>query len=431
MAFQPSTDAELLELWRSLFPRGFSAPIEEEADGQGFDAFAQQIEQFLRASDAANVTTQAYYLRAHSTQTAPPSRGALAASGSVSVARSAPTPGPVTISEGTAFVADIRTPQGDVLDGSLFVATADTLLPAGSTASIAVPVVCSRTGYQGNVPADSIRRFALRGRATIPTPTIEAGNVLRDSGLPDRLTESMVGQYVRLIGGANGGAVPRRILSVTQGVATSTAVLDGAALIAPDTLSSAEVEEFADLGLEVSQPSDMAGGRSGFLDAIARDRNTGRRTGETDEALRLRLSFLDDVVSPAAIVRAASRALSPYGIRFRFLETRDLIGGIGGFIYEFSPYDAFDLFSPSGPVYVSLSGSTRFFVIVVSGGSQGEFGFAYDPPYPRNAYDGSNALNFFDGYPVGYMTGLAELWDVINRARAAGIGWLIVRDPSL
>lgn len=431
MAF-PASDADgLLAVWRTLFPRGFTAPIEAEGDGQGFDAYAQQIEQFVRASIAANVDAQAYYLRPHSTQTAPPAQGAVAASGTVSVARSAPTPGDITISAGTAFVADVRTPSGATLDGSLFVATADTLLPAGSTVSVAVPVACSRTGYQGNLPPDSIVRFALRGRATVPNPTIEAGNVLRDSGVADRLTEAMVGQYVRLIGGINGGTVPRRILSVAQGVSTSTAVLDGPPLTFPDALTAAEVEEFADLGLVVSQPSPTTGGRSGFLDAIARDRATGRQPGEDDEQLRLRLSFLDDVVSPAAIVRAASRALTPYGIRFRFLETRDAVSGIGGFIYDESPYDAFDLLSPGGPVYVSLEAGTRFFVIVVSFGNRGEFGFAFDSPYPRNAYDAINALNFFDGFPVDYFTGLAQLYDAIERARAAGIAWLIVRDPSL
>lgn len=431
MSFQPISKDELLALWRSLFPRGYTAPIETEGDGQGFDAVAQQAEQLARVATAENVTTQAYYLRPHSTQTAPESAGERRATGTLLVTRAAPATGSITLAQGTEWVADVVSPSGLVSDGIRVRSTADVTIPAGALGAATVPVEAVRAGYQGNLLPETVTRFAARGRATVPSPTVEAGNVLRDSGVPDRLTEAMIGQYVRLVGGINGGTVPRRILSVTQGSPTSYAVLDGAPLVFPDALTQAEVEEFADLGLTVEQPSALSGGRHGWLDAIADERRSGRQPGETDAALRLRLSYLDDVVSPAAILRIASRILTPLGIRFRFAETRDCLSGLRGFVYDFDPYDAFDLFSPGAPVYVGDGTETTFFVLFVSLGNAGEFGFAYDAPYPENAYDASDALNAYDGFPVTYYAGLAPLYAAIEAARAAGIGWLLVRDPTL
>lgn len=431
MAFAPISRDELLALWRTLFPSGYTAPIEEEGNGQGFDAFVQQAEQLARVAAAENVTTQAYYLLPHSTQTAPESAGERRATGTLFVVRAAPATGSITLVQGTEFVADVRSPDGTVSDGIRLRSTADVTIPAGALGASTVPVEAVRPGYQGNLLPETVTRFQARGRATVPSPTVEGGNVLRDSGVADRLTEAMIGQYVRLVGGINGGTIPRRILSVTQGSPTSYAVLDGPPLVAPDTLTQAEVEEFADLGLTVSQPSALSGGRHGWLDAIAADRNTGRQPGESDAALRLRLAFLDDVVSPAAILRIASRILTPLGIRFRLAETRDCSSGLRGFVYDFDPYDAFTLFDPGSPVYVGDGTETTFFILFVSFGNDGEFGFAYDAPYPENAYDAVDALNAYDGFPVGYYAALAPLYDAINRARAAGIGWLLVRDPSL
>lgn len=433
MAFQPIDFDGLLALWRSLFPAGYTVPIENEGDGQGFDVFTQQARQFARVAAAENITTQAYYLRPHSTQTAPESAGERRAVGTLEVRRAPPATGAVTLVAGVEFVADVRSPDGTVLDGVRLRVLADTLIPAGTLGTVPVPVEAVRPGYQGNLPAGSVTRFALRGRATVPVATVEAGNVLRDSGLPDRLTPAMIGQYVRLVGGLNGGTVPRRILSVSQGSPTSTAVLDGAPLTFPDTLTQAEVEEFADIGLTVEQLTPLTGGRHGWLDAIAADRSAGREPGESDDALRLRLSFLDDIVSPAAILRIASRILTPLGIPFALWETRDTFGGLVGFIYDDDPYDAFTLFDVGHPVYLSENSATTFFILAVAFGNAGEFGFAYDAPYPQNAYDATTplALNFYDGSPLEYLSALASLYAAIDRARAAGVGWLLVRDPTL
>lgn len=434
MAFPPLTQDDLLALWRTLFPSGYTQPIETQAGGQGLDQAAMQAAIFARVAEAANVTFGALYLRPHSTQTAPPAAGAQHATVTLDIVRAAPATGEITLVAGVAFVATIRTPSGRSLDGVTFEVLADTVIPAGSLTT-QVEVRASRVGFSSNVPAGSVSRFVQRGTASVVTATIEADNVLRDAAGAsggDRLTPAMTGQYVRLVGGLNGGTVPRRIISVTASTITeptATAVLDGAPLTFPDTLSRAEVLEFADLGLSVSQTVAATGGVDGWLDYIGEERNTPRQRGEGDDAYRLRLSSLADVVSPGAILRAASRILSPLGIAWALEETRDP-SGLRGMVLDF---DAFDTGSiEDGAVMLSLDDCVRFFVLRIGIGNQGEFGMPFDAPYPSNAFDApGNALNFFDGFPVTYLAAVAALWATVEASRAAGIHWLLVRDPSL
>jgi hypothetical protein len=134
-------------------------------------------------------------------------------------------------------------------------------------------------------------------------------------------------------------------------------------------------------------------------------------------------------VSPGAIQRICARILSPLGINWALKETRDPSGLIGR-VWDFHAFDYGTI--SDGVVLLSLGDSTRFFVLCVGFGNQGEFGMPYDAPYPSNAYDAPGpALNFYDGFPVTYYAAIAALWAMVNAARAAGIHWVLVRDPSL
>jgi hypothetical protein len=417
MAFQPLTHDQLLALWRRLFPAAYTVPIEEENNGQGLDVFAQQAAQFARGADAAAVTTQAYYLRPHSSQVRPEAMGALAATGTVEFTRAAPAAGAITIPVGTVLLAVEPDSRGGEAEIGEFRLTSAVVLPAGVLGPISAPVACLRVGYQGNVPANTVVRFQPLGTASVPA-TVGAGNAVTDTGVPDRFQASFVGRYVRFVGGLNSGTVPRRVLSFGLG----TIVVDGPALAFPDT-STVEVEEWADLSITLAQPAPMAGGRHGWLDAIAEDRGTSRQFGETDEDLRLRLTNLADVVSPAAISRAAARVLDPFGIPWRLLETRDP-ASLVGMVWDFHAFDYGTI--SNGVVFAP---ATRVFVLLVGNSGLGEFGFPYDTPYPP----GGNAWDFgcMDGYPAGYYGLLASLWAAIEQTRAAGVGWLLVRDLTL
>ena len=370
MAFRVLSKEWFLSLWRTLVPSSYSAPLETENDGAGLDLTAQSTAIFSRASEAASVTTQAYYIRPHSTQDNPPGAGAEFAIGVITITRSAPAIGDITVPAGTMVVATVRHPDGTTSEGERFVTSYDVTLPSGGTLPYSVDVQALRVGYQGNLEAGSIDHFSATGTASLPNATIN-GNIITQGSQPDFFTEAMVGLYLRVTSGVNANTVPRRILSFSSGSVT----VDGAAM----TLSVAdvEVEEWAELGLTVDQPINTFNGRHGWLDASGQDRNVYRVAGESDEAYRQRVEALADVVSPGAINRTVARILTPLGIPYAIVEAGD---GLPGIVYDFSPYDApgdTSLFVPD----------TRFFIVKVGYSNLGEFGFAYDATDQVNAYD--------------------------------------------
>ena len=425
MAFAALTQDQLLDLIRKIFPADYVVTIETEGEGRGWDVFVQQAAQLSRDATAINTTTQAYYLRYHSSQTDAPASGGVKATGQISLTRSPPLAGDIVLSQGTLVSSFQKNIRGQWVEGPVFELLADVTLPAGSTSAVVAQVQCTREGYQGNLPANRISEFTLLGRAYIEGASVTAANTIQDQGIPDRFTEAMVGRYIEFVTGSNATTYPRKILAVSRGT-VSVITVDGPALTFPDT-ANIRVLEYADLNISIDQPDPTENGKNAFLDAIGRDRNTGRVSGEPDDAYRLRLSYLADIISPGAIDRICARILSPFGIHYRILETRDP-NGLWGFVYDLDPYD-YGSISTGNVMLGSVCGLVRFFVILVGVGNQGEFGAPYDAtnsPNP-NAWDEM----FFDGSPVEYLSTIGALYDAVEAARAAGICWQLILDPSL
>lgn len=449
MAFAPTDQAGFLDLWRRLFPVDYTDSLEREASGRGLDIAAAQAAIFARVSRALNVTTQAYYVRDHSTETADPATGATRATGTVMVGRGAPANFAITIAAGMRMQAVMLGTRGQELVLGEVAVSADVVIPAGGSVGTqyAVPVTAVLSGYQGNFPANRVQRFSPRGRATVLGTVVTdpssppAPWVLRDTRASaqrggDAFTVAQIGQYVRLVGLASGVTTPRRILSVTPGN-PNTAIIDPPLLAADNGQTpTIEVEEFADIGLTILSQAALTGGRDGELEAAAADRGLGRAPGESDPALRERVTYLDDVVSPNAIRRLLNRSLLPQGIRYRLLEVRDM-DTLRGF---FMDLDAMD-FGSTAPIpkvvgsvlvgdgAVLLDRFVRLFVVMVSPGSGGEFGAGFDSPIVpnTNAWDWA----FPDGYPVGYNAVIAGLYQQLLEIRAGGVAFVILRDPTL
>lgn len=415
-----------MDLVRKIFPADYVVPIESEAEGRGWDVFAQQAAQLARVAQAIDTTTQAYYLRYHSTQTNDPASGGVQATGTVELTREPPLSGDIVLSEGTLLSSQQLNARGVLTEGPIFSLVSSVTLPAGSMGTVAADIQCTRQGYQGNLPANRVTGFTLLGRALVEGASVLTANTVRDQGVPDRFTEAMIGRYVEFTSGLNSTTYPRKILEVNRGSSTTTITVDGPALVFPDT-ANVRVLEYDDLNIVVAQPAPTEGGKNAFLDAIGRDRNIGRVPGELDDAYRLRLSYLDDTISPGAIDRICARILSPYGIRYRILETRDP-NGLWGFVYDLDPFDYGTI--TDGQVLLSeVCGAVRFFLVLVGVGNQGEFGAPYDAtnsPNP-NAWDEM----FFDGYPVEYLSVLGALYSAIDAARAAGVCWELMLEPDL
>jgi hypothetical protein len=421
MTSQPTTQDDLLELWRRLFPLSYTRGIEFENDGQGFVPFQAWAAMLARVAEATAVSSQAYYLLPSSLAVRPWAAGAQAATGVVQIHRSAPAWADLLIPAGTLLVARLRTSDGTVVDGPEFALVDDVAIPGGSLGPVPAAVRSTRVGYQGNLPPTRISAFVTLGTATV-VGTATAPDVLQDNGQPDRFTLSMLGRYLRITSGPDASPVPRRIVDVVQTGATVTVRVDGPVLLGGPFV--AEVEEWEDLGLTVDQPDATSGGRHGWLDAIAYDRGLFRQLGETDEQLRARVASLDDVVSPGAVIRLCDRLLTPAGIPWRLIEAGDPVL-LTAFRWELGAGGT----GAVEQVTIDFATRRRMFAIALGPTGQGEDGTQLDTVLgatDTNDLDGDATL---DGGPQQWLAVLAALRAQLDRIRAAGVAALILIDP--
>jgi len=428
VTFPSATTESLLDVWRKANSTDYAYAIETFDEGRGFDPIVGQAAMLARVAEAVTTTTQAWFILPHSTQVAPPAEREDFARGPIDVRRAPPAVGPITLGFGSELVAMVHDVDGTWTEASHYRVESETTIAAGDAGPISLPLRALRVGYQGNVPAGRTMLFAPLGTLSIPG-AVGAGNAFQDTPTTgvDRLTAGLVGRYVRIVGGPNAGTFPRRVVSIqlaTSPALSSTIVLDGPAL-APGA-ATVEVQELGDLGLGLELTQALTGGKHGWLDAMGAERLATRATSESDVAFRARIVDLADVVSPGAVVRTASRILTPLGISFRFVEAGDpeiftgfawgpnLIGtGVMGY-----------------PVSIDFATARRRFAIVVSGlGGQldGTDTDVYLGATDRNDVDGDA---YTDGYPFGWTAALLALVNAINQIKAAGIAWNILLDPS-
>lgn len=425
MPFKPWKISDFIGLFRRLVPDAYSVPMETEAGGQGADPVYGFAAQSTRVSEAINTTQQSYFIFPHSQQTGEPASGPSNAQVTLLVSRTS-SAGTITIPAGTVFVADVLNSDGTILDGEFFISQNDLIFGPGQLG----PVVCfckaERIGYQGNVRAGSIKRFALLGTIAPKNVAVTGGNTLVGRPVADRITEAFVGRYFRVTSGVDANTAPRRIEAVSSGTTGDQVVFSGPALAFPATINI-EIEEWSELGFAVEQPEDAVYGRHASLDAIGEERGVARRSGEPDNDYRPRIASIDDVVSPGAIQRALNRIFIPLGITFEVRETRDPLG-FRGFVWDRDPWDFFDIASPGSPVYVGPNHATRHFLVIIHQGLQGEYGFFYDTTnFPTNAYDTKVLKNFYDGHPVIWESAVRQAVQELNEIKAAGVSFSIVR----
>jgi hypothetical protein len=401
-----------------------------------------------QVESAYNISQQAYYLRPHSTQTGPIASSGVKSTGEVELRRAAPAIGDITIPVGTLLIAEIADSFGQPLFLGRYLTTEAVTLVEGSLGPATVPVEAEYPGYTGDALAGSIVRFEEQGRLEVAAFVDTATRLARAvpaTDQTDRFSADLVGRYVRLVGGSlasDNARTPRLVVGVYDATDGQLGIEVDLALDASDLgeLVSVEVEELEDLGVTVSQPDPITGGAADALGAIGVDRGIGKTPGETDAAFRARIQAMPDIVSPAAIERILDRVLGSAGIGWELLETRD-IESLMGFTLDVHPLDFGQVCPPieklPGSEYVGQGGVlmgpgtlTRFFIVCVGEGFEGEFGAFYDAltffPGAPNALD----VAFLDGSPLGYSALLGQVYDEVNRARAAGVGFMLIQDGA-
>jgi hypothetical protein len=103
--------------------------------------------------------------------------------------------------------------------------------------------------------------------------------------------------------------------------ATVDIVEQGAQMTAETGTATWRVVPLGELGLTASNPLSPAGGRDAVLDMLGDERRSPRAPGEDDDTYRRRIAVPADKITPLAVIRAANRALSDYGVEVVFRET--------------------------------------------------------------------------------------------------------------
>lgn len=446
MPLQPLDRAGFLALWRSLVPSSYSGPIEQDAanGGAGLDPAASHAAVWEAFERAINRSQQAYYLRPHSTQTGSIASGPVKASGTVLLRRSAPVRGSLVVPQGTALPAFATDSFGQPLFLGNYLTTADATL-GESVGPFIVPVEAEFSGYTGNLASGFIGSFEALGRLSVPSLALSATQLRRvvpvaDNQTASRFSAALIGRYVRLVGGSltsDNARTPRRVVSTfTDGSGqvgiTVDLALDSGDLGEPVTV---EVDEWADLGVSVSQPDPIENGTPDTLGAIGADRNIGRVPGETDESFRRRLLQLSDIITPASHVRILNRILGSRGIGYRYLETGS-IDGLMGFTWGVHPWGIGSLaLIPKVPgselvgqgfVWVDLRKHVRFFLVIVDRSGLGEYGMPYGSTVYPAGHPNAWGQGVWGGKPLGFNAVVGQLWAELNAARAAGVAFLIL-----
>jgi len=435
------TDAELLDIWRSVLPESYTRPLEEQADGRGLDVIAACAAVMARIAVAVETSTQAMYLLPHSIQEAPESSGEAQATGLVTLTRSAPTTGDINLEDGDLLQVELVTLDDETIFEVGLELAADITLLEGSTAPVAAAVRAVRPGYQANVEDTGGRSvtFLRRTTKTIDNATTAivagSGNVIYDSGTGDQFDEEMIGAFARFTGGPNVGAGPRRITDFDESF--SAVIVDGPAILAgspPLTPNTVEVVDVNDLSVAAELDGDMTGGVLGWLDALGKERDLGRNANEVDGEYRPRVNSLPDLVAPNSLLRAARRILQPIPIPFRIMESRSR-DQFQGAAWGHFPYDNPDTsIFPEDEAQHFWQGD-RFeyqgFYVVVERQGYGDAGWPFDQQpggvHPSDAWDSMA----YDGYAAGFWADLNRLIAEIEKTRTAGVPWLLVLVDSI
>lgn len=479
------TKDEYVNLWRLLFPLSYTDPLETEDEGQGADMVHAYGAIFAEVDEATKVTTSAYYLKPHSTQQAPPASLASKSTGGVQLNRVGPSQFALKLEAGRQLQAREQNSLGDIVDLDVVVTTTEVnflageVLPRGPSldggatpGAILDPVPCESLleGHDQNFPPGYITSFVELGRATIPeadAPDVFLLQSVPQADSQDTFNVGMIGRFCRVLNSADPTDADPRLIVGFSGTGNpadvNTLIIDPPLSASGLTGLRVEIEEYADVGITVSQPSAFENGAFGWLEEIGRERDTGLVPGETQEAFRTRLCNLADTVAPAALVRICERIMSPIGVECVIYEVGRVnsigaLQGLPGFIYDdfgdlgddaaAAKLSAYDLdqsgipgLKPIDGVYLSNAASKRFFVACVGRSGAGDFGLMYDDAPgtfgSTNAYDmgesGSTipGVGAYDGFPAVFESKVLELVRAFNQARGGGIGFAVLVDPTL
>lgn len=404
----PFSKDDLIEVWRRDMDPGYTQPLESEDGGRGLDPISGLSAILARSSTAVLNSTQALFLKPHSTQLAPPASGAKFATGQVELFRGIIVGDSVVLDEGDEIVAQFFGVNGEDEDAPVFEVVSDTIIPSGTEGPTLIDVRCSRPGFQGNVPPGTEGRFPERRGGEFVVVNVTASVVTVDIAAGDRFVPTMGKMFFRFTSGPNQGLYGGlSIFSETQAAIDTFSV----ALVNQGAGTGEVVDVNTILGARIVFPNGTSGGRSGELDMLARERTTiGRALGENDDDFRDRVATLPDVVSPNAVIRAVQSVLEPLGIPFQFIEVFQQ--GVGFFFDDGTNVVDCAFTDP-------FAYKRRTFYVGVVGAGQTPIGFVV-------------VINGLTLPPEPDLTAvLAALTTTIIESKGPGVPWAVAIEPPV
>lgn len=228
--------------------------------------------------------------------------------------------------------------------------------------------------------------------------------------------------------------------TLVQGVRSSaqltfdTVVVNGINVTVTGPTETWRVFDWAsDLGVVVTNEAQPANGRTATLDELGIERGIFRTPNEEDGTYRQRIARVADVVSPNALRRAINRVLVPIGRKGYLREvgydlaglfmdgsSADIVDAKGALDLDFvtRPQDRFklalDVFEMRG-----------FFLVGCPPFASQDFGAHLDGTTadPNPGTPAVVDVSFFDGFPVFSTEVYRALWQVLEAARAGGVGF--------
>lgn len=220
------TKEDFLAIWISATDKSYHQPFLDAGEGEGLEVHTQMMEQFARASEAIDVTTQAMYIRPWSGQTNPSAGGARNARVQLTFRRTKLYEKLLILKAGQIFVSEEAVDAGEFggeafLTGRRYVLEEDAVFLPGFSGDVVVWAVAERAGYGYNNPfPGTIKSIDQPGdrlandHASIfvdpsPPPMSTANGLLVATNVPDMFVPDNVGQYVYLTSGVNAGRIGR------------------------------------------------------------------------------------------------------------------------------------------------------------------------------------------------------------------------------
>ena len=227
----PLTQAELQSVWESAVDTGFSEPLKQAGEGNGFEVYTQAWAVGARVSQAIDQTTQSMFVLPWSGQSGPPASGGAVATVTLSLTRTKLLSQTLVLAEGT-FVEEQIVDWGEgggvaVLTGRRYLLTANAVFLPGQQGPVLVVAEAKRigTGYNNPFPGTLIvvdqpgTRYTnvdgtVRGTnypAGTIGPTTLARAFLDALDQSDAFIPQHAGQYVQFTVGANAGKTFRAL----------------------------------------------------------------------------------------------------------------------------------------------------------------------------------------------------------------------------